>query len=69
MTSDAKTPKFTDSAYERGYAAYGEFKTKGHSNLTCLHCGSGHFQFMENNTSVEIRCTTPSCLVARIRGI
>jgi hypothetical protein len=69
MASEVKRPKFTDSEYERAHAAYGEFKAKGHSELTCLHCGIGHFHFVENNSSLEIRCDTPNCLVEHIRGI
>jgi len=65
----ARRSKFTDSEYERGHAAYGEFKAKGHTELTCLRCGNGHFRFLEHNNSLEIRCETPNCLVERIRGI
>ena len=67
--SEAKPPKFTDAEYERGHAAYAQFKAQGHSDLSCSRCGTGHFLFVENNNSLEIRCDTPNCLVERIRGI
>lgn len=61
--------KFSSADYDRAHDAYGEYKTKGSTRLTCLHCGHGQFQFMERGNSVEIRCNTAGCLVERIRGI
>ncbi len=69
MVSEEKQRKFTSVEYDRAHEAYGEYKTFGHTDLTCLHCGSGHFIFIENAHSVEIRCDTPGCIVERIRGI
>lgn len=69
MASEDKRQKFEIAEYDRAYEAYGEYKTKGHTELTCLHCGHGHFQFKEVGNSVEICCQTPGCVVARIRGI
>lgn len=69
MASEIKHPKFTDAEYERAHAAYDEFKAKGHTELTCLHCGAGHFHFVETPSSLEIRCDTANCFVERIRGI
>ncbi|BFO54906.1 hypothetical protein AVXHC19_17090 [Acidovorax sacchari] len=66
---EVKCHKLTYDEYERAHDAYGQFKAQGSSTLTCLRCGTGHFQFVENNNSVEIRCYTPNCLVERIRGI
>lgn len=69
MASETKQPKFLPVEYERAYDAYGEWKLKGHTELTCLHCGKGRFQFLEIGNSVEIKCETSGCVVARIRGI
>lgn len=69
MTPETGETKFTPAEYERAYGAYGEWRQKGHVELTCLHCGTGHFQFFEKGNSAEIRCDTPNCVVARIRGI
>jgi hypothetical protein len=63
------TRQFSQAEYERAFEAYGEWKLKGATELTCLHCGTGHFQFIEKGSSVEIRCETPDCLVTGIRGV
>jgi hypothetical protein len=62
-------PKFSDAEYERAHAAYDEFKSKGRADLTCMKCGTGHFQFIETRSGLEIRCETLNCFVERIRGI
>ena len=69
MASERKQQKFSTDEYERAYEAYGEWKLKGSTSLICLHCGKGHFQFIEIGNSVEIRCETPNCVVTGIRGI
>lgn len=69
MASDDKQQKFELAEYDRAYEAYGEYKTNGRTDLLCLRCGYGHFNFIEVGTSVEIRCDSPGCVVARVRGI
>lgn len=69
MASEKRRPKFTDAEYERAHAAYEEYKRAGKTELVCLRCGVGHFQFLETTSSLEIRCTTPDCFVEGIRGI
>ena len=69
MASEDKHQKFEMAEYDRAYEAYGEYKTKGHTDLTCLRCGHGHFNFKETGSSVESRGESPDCVVARIRGI
>jgi len=69
MASELKVPKFTEAEYERAHAAYDEFKVRGKTALMCLRCGTGHFHFIETQSSLEIRCDTPDCFVERIRGI
>jgi hypothetical protein len=61
--------KFSLPEYERAYEAYGDWKMHGKTEMKCLHCGSGHFQFFERGNSVEIRCGTPDCVTTGIRGI
>lgn len=69
MPPENNEANFSPAEYERAYHAYGEWKQNGHTELTCVHCGRGGFQFSENGNSAEIRCNTPNCVVARIRGI
>ena len=69
MASNEEQQKFEMAEYERAYEAYGEYKTNGHTDLVCLRCEHGHFNFIEIGTSVEIRCGSPGCVVARVRGI
>jgi hypothetical protein len=69
MATEITPPKFSDAEYKRAHEAYDDFKANGRTELTCLHCGAGHFQFVETPGSLEIRCETPNCFVERIRGI
>ena len=69
MASKAKRPTFTRAEYERAHAAYDEFKANGHTELKCLHCGLGHFHFVETRSSLEIRCDTSNCFIERVWGI
>ena len=69
MATELQRPQFTDEEYERAHAAYDEFKAAGKTELTCLRCGVGRFQFAETPSSLEIRCETPNCFIERIRGI
>lgn len=69
MATKHEKSEFERAEYERAYEAYGEHRAKGSTDLMCLRCGHGHFQFKEIGNSVEIRCDTPGCVVAGVRGI
>jgi len=69
MATEKRRPKFAEVEYERAHAAYEEHRKTGKTELTCLRCGVGHFQFFETGSSLEIRCTTADCFVENIRGI
>lgn len=64
-----KPNKFRPEEYERAYDAYAAWKVSGETDLICLHCQTGQFEYEENGSSVKIKCTTPSCVVTGIRGI